>query len=296
MIDLHIHSTFSDGTATPEEIVVEAKRLGLTTIALTDHDNMGGIPDFMDACRKEGVIGISGIEVSAALPEKFADSTLHILGYGLDPQNLQVKELLGRVLDGRAWRNEQIMERLIDIGVGLDWGEVEACAGEDVIGRPHIAQAMVDREYVSTVQEAFDRYLAKGAPAYVDRYRLYPEEAIKMINEAGGVTFFAHPFTWITDEVLLMEELNKFKTLGVAGIEVYHSDHTVEQVITLLRVARKLDLMVSGGSDFHGELKPLIKLGRGRSNLDIDDSVAEALLVALGSDNPCVCRIEKREE
>jgi hypothetical protein len=288
MIDLHLHSTFSDGSETPEDIVAQAKRIGLKTIALTDHDSMAGVPDFMDACRSEGITGISGVEISAALDEEFSDSTLHILGYGLDPANLYVKELLGRVLDGRAWRNEQIMEKLADIGVGLEWEEVEACATEDVIGRPHIAQAMVDREYVSSLQEAFDRYLAKGAPAYVDRYRLYPAEAIKMIGDAGGLTFFAHPFTWISDEDRLQQELLQFKEMGLAGIEVYHSDHDQEQMIALLRIAKKLDLLVSGGSDFHGESKPLIRIGRGRDNLNIDDSYAAKLIAALGADNPWV--------
>jgi len=288
MIDLHIHSTFSDGSETPEEIVAQARRIGLTALALTDHDNMGGVPDFLEACRTEGITGFSGVEISAALEEEFADSTLHILGYGLDPNNLQVKELLGRVLDGRAWRNEQIMEKLADIGVELEWDAVEACVTEDVIGRPHIAQAMVDREYVSSVQEAFDRYLAKGAPAYVDRYRLYPEEAIRMISEAGGLTFFAHPFTWIDDDARLEAELCKFKSLGLAGIEVYHSDHDQEQMMALLRIANRAELMISGGSDFHGESKPLIALGRGRNNLDINDGCAAALAAALGPDNPWV--------
>jgi hypothetical protein len=287
MIDLHFHSTFSDGSETPEDIVADCKRLGLKAIALTDHDNMAGIPAFLESCRAEGITGIPGVEISAALDESYGeDSTLHILGYGLDPQDSQVRELLGRVLDGRAWRNDQILEKLDDLGVGLDWDEVVACVEEDVIGRPHIAQAMVDREFVSTVQEAFDRYLAKGAPAYVDRYRLFPDEAIKMISDAGGLTFFAHPFTWMTDEKRLEEELRSYKERGLAGIEVFHSDHTEEQVVALLRIAKKVDLLISGGSDYHGETKPLIKLGTGRGNLDISDSYAEALIAALGPESP----------
>ena len=287
MIDLHTHSTFSDGSDAPEKLPRIGRSAGLTAMALTDHDNMGGVPEFLDACRQEGITGISGVEISAALDEKYgANSTLHILGYGLDADNEQVLELLERVLDGRAWRNEQIMERLKDLGVELDWEEVEACAEEDVIGRPHIAQAMVDREYVSTLQEAFDRFLAKDAPAYVDRYRLYPNEAINMINGAGGLTFIAHPFTWIDDERRLEAELAVLKEMGIAGIEVYHSDHNEEQVVALLRIASKLKLMISGGSDYHGECKPLIKLGSGRDNLAIHDHYAQALIDALGRGNP----------
>ncbi len=286
MIDLHIHSTFSDGSDAPEDIVRQSKSLGLKAVALTDHDNMAGVPAFLEACREIGITGIPGVEISAALDERYGqNSTLHILGYGLDYQDSQVRELLSRVLDGRSWRNDQIMAKLDDLGIGLDWEEVEACAGEDVIGRPHIAQAMVDRDYVSTVQEAFDRYLAKGAPAYVDRYRLFPDEAIQMIAGAGGLTFFAHPFTWIKDEKMLEQELAVFKEIGLAGIEAWHSDHTDEQIVALLRIARKLDLMVSGGTDYHGETKPLIKLGSGRGNLCIADMHAEKLIDALGRDN-----------
>ncbi len=289
MIDLHMHSTFSDGSEPPEELPRLGRRYGLTAMALTDHDNMAGVSEFLNACRQEGITGISGVEISAALDDRYdPHSTLHILGYGLSADDVQVRELLERVLDGRAWRNEQIMARLAELGLALDWEEVEACSEEDVIGRPHIAQAMVDREYVSTVQEAFDRYLAKGAPAYVDRYRLYPDEAAAMIKGAGGVTFCAHPFTWIEDERQLEKELAAFKEMGLAGIEVFHSDHTQEQVVALLRTAAKLDLMISGGSDFHGECKPLIKLGSGRDNLAIDDRYAEALINALGHDNPNV--------
>lgn len=288
MIDLHIHSTFSDGSETPAKIVAQARQIGLTAVALTDHDNMAGVPAFMDACRREGITAFSGVEISAALDEEYAASTLHILGYGLDPHNSQLQELLNRVLDGRAWRNQQIMEKLTKIGVGLDWDEVQSLAVEDVVGRPHIAQAMVDHKYVATMQEAFDRYLAKGAPAYVDRYRLDPEKAIGMIREAGGLAFVAHPFTWIDDEAKLEQELRQYQRLGLSGIEAYHSDHDNEQIVAMLRIANKLGLMVSGGTDFHGSIKPLIRLGRGRGNLNVDDVRAHALAEALGRDNPWV--------
>ncbi|MFA7173977.1 MAG: PHP domain-containing protein [Kiritimatiellia bacterium] len=282
MIDLHIHSTFSDGSETPERIAAMARQIGLTAVALTDHDNMAGVPAFMQACRREGITAFSGVEISAALDEEYAASTLHLLGYGLDPHNPELQQLLGRVLDGRAWRNEQIMAKLAKIGVALDWGAVQATAAENVIGRPHIAQAMVVGNYVSSLQEAFELYLAKGAPAYVDRYRLNPEQAIQAIKAAGGLTFVAHPFTWIDDAARLEHELRHLQQLGLAGIEAYHSDHNTEETVALLRVAKKLGLMVSGGSDFHGACKPLIRLGRGRGNLNIASARADALAEALG--------------
>jgi 3',5'-nucleoside bisphosphate phosphatase len=291
MIDLHTHSTFSDGTEPPAALARLGRRLGLTALALTDHDTMAGVPAFLDACRAEGIVGISGVEISAEVDvaEHGGGSTLHILGYGVDPRNPQVCELLGRVLDGRAWRNGEILARLDGLGLRLERDAVAACAGEDVVGRPHIARAMIDRGYVATAQEAFDRYLAKGAPAYVDRYRLRPDEAITMIRAAGGLPFFAHPFTWIAEERRLETELAALRERGLAGIEVWHSDHTGEQVVALLRMALRLGLMISGGSDYHGAAKPLIRLGTGRGNLDVAGKYAESLIDALGRGNPNIC-------
>jgi len=214
--------------------------------------------------------------------------SLHILGYGLNPEHPLVQESLGRVLDGRSWRNEQILAKLNELGLELDWSEVQACAGEDVVGRPHIAQALIGRDYVSSVEEAFDRYLAKGCPAYVDRYRLYPEEGIRMIREAGGVAVIAHPFSWETDEAKLEAGLRELKGQGLAGVEAVYSEHTAEQTITLLRLAKRLGLLTTGGSDYHGIAKPDIALGRGFGALCVPDDYLAPLLAALGEGNPWV--------
>jgi len=286
MIDLHLHSTNSDGSETPEELVMGGRRAGLTAMALTDHDNMGGIPEFLAACRTQGMTGIAGVEISAAVEE--GHGTLHILGYGADPGHPLMKENLDRVLDGRAWRNEQILARLNELGLELDWSEVQACAGEDVVGRPHIAQALIGRDYVSSVAEAFDRYLAKGCPAYVDRYRLYPEEGIRMIREAGGVAVIAHPFTWETDETKLEAGLRELKAQGLAGVEAVYSEYKAEQTITLLRLAKRLGMLTTGGSDYHGLAKPDIALGRGFGTLCVPDEYLAPLLRALGENNPWV--------
>ncbi len=286
MIDLHLHSTNSDGSETPEELVMGGRRAGLTAMALTDHDNMGGIAEFLAACRTQGMTGIAGVEISAAVEE--GHGTLHILGYGADPEHPLMKENLDRVLDGRAWRNEQILARLNELGLELDWSEVQACAGEDVVGRPHIAQALIGRDYVSSVAEAFDRYLAKGCPAYVDRYRLYPEEGISMIREAGGVAVIAHPFTWETDEARLEAGLRELKAQGLAGVEAMYSEYKAEQTITLLRLAKRLGLLTTGGSDYHGLAKPDIALGRGFGTLCVPDEYLTPLLRALGENNPWV--------
>lgn len=286
MIDLHVHSTNSDGSETPEELVVRGRQTGLTAMALTDHDNMGGVDEFLAACRRHGMTGIAGVEISANVEE--GHGTLHILGYGVNPKLPLVEESLGRVLDGRAWRNERILEKLNGLGLELEWAEVQACAGEDVVGRPHFAQALIDRGHVSSVSEAFDRYLAKGRPAYVDRYRLYPEEGIRMICEAGGVAVIAHPFSWELDEAKLEAGLRELKAVGLVGIEAQYSEHTPEQTVTLLRLAKKLDLLTTGGSDYHGQTKPDIALGKGFGSLCVPDDYLLPLLKVLGPDNPWV--------
>lgn len=286
MIDLHVHSTYSDGTETPEELVSRGRRIGLKAMALTDHDTMGGMEAFLGACRLQGMTGIAGVEISAAVEE--GHGGLHLLGYGLTPGHTRVKERLESVLNGRARRNEQILAKLKELGLKLEWAEVQAFAGEDLIGRPHFAQALIAREYVASVREAFDRYLAKGRPAYAERYRLSPEECIRTIREAGGVAVIAHPFSWETDDAKLEEGLRQLKDLGLAGIEAVYSEYNQEQTVTLLRLAKKLDLLKTGGSDYHGTAKPDIALGRGFGSLCVPDDYLQPLLQALGRDNPWV--------
>jgi len=291
MIDLHLHSTNSDGADTPEELVLRGRQIGLKAMALTDHDNMGGVEDFLAACRVNAMTGIAGIEISAAVEE--GHGTLHILGYGLQPHHPSVVENLGRVLDGRAWRNEQILEKLNGLGMELEWDEVLACAGEDVVGRVHFAQALIDRDYVSSVPEAFEKYLAKGRPGYVDRYRLYPAEGIQMIREAGGVAVIAHPFTWELDEASLEAGLRELKEAGLMGVEAVYSEYNAEQTVTLLRLAKKLDLLTNGGSDYHGLAKSDLSLGKGFGSLCVPDSYLPPLLQALGPENPWVAVAEE---
>lgn len=292
MIDLHLHSTNSDGSETPEELVVHGRRIGLTAMALTDHDNMSGSEAFLKACRAHGMIGIAGVEISVAVEE--GQGSLHILGYGMDPGHPLMKENLERVLDGRVWRNDQILFKLNELGLELEWSEVRECAGEDVVGRPHIAQALIDRDYVSSVEEAFDRYLAKGRPAYVDRYRLYPAEGIRMIREAGGVAVIAHPFTWEEDESKLEAGLKNLKAQGLMGIEAMYSEYSAERTVTLLRLAKKLGFLTTGGSDYHGLAKPDLEMGKGFGSLCVPDDYLQPLLKAIGPESPWVAKKTER--
>lgn len=273
MIDLHTHSTFSDGSLTPEKLVQEAVRAGLAAVALTDHDNVAGVPGFLSAAAKMPLRAISGVEISA----DFRPGTMHILGYFVDPNSEPLEEALKWIREGRELRNEQILKKLVELGLKITWDEVKSYAGEDVVGRPHFAQALLARGYVRSKDEAFERYLGKGKAAYADRRRFSPTDCIRLIREAGGVAVLAHPFTLgiSLDELRFL--LRQLKDSGLGGVEAIYTEHTAEMRSAYEAMARALDLVVTGGSDFHGALMPDIKLGRGFGNLEVPDVIVEQL-------------------
>lgn len=273
MIDLHTHSTFSDGSLTPEELVAEAQKAGLVAIALTDHDTTAGLERFLDACCTTTVRGIPGVEISA----DFQPGTLHMLGYFVDPNHAPLEESLRWIREGRELRNAQILEKLQRLGLNVTWEEVKSYAGEDVVGRPHFAQALVARGYVKTKDEAFERFLGKGKPAYADRRRFAPEECIRLIHEAGGSAVLAHPFTLGLMDREIKEFVQRLKANGLDGIEVFYTEHTVEMTRKYAEMAKELKLIATGGSDFHGALAPDVRLGRGFGNLVVSDSVLNEL-------------------
>jgi len=274
MIDLHIHSTFSDGSLTPEQLVRQAWELGLTAIALTDHDCIDGIAPFLDACRRYSVRGIAGVEISADVPR----GTLHMLGYCIDPADSELGVVLRRIRAGRDERNRAILEKLNALGAKLDWSEVAAFAHEEVVGRPHFAQALVAKGVVESSEAAFERYLGKGKPAYVERYRLSAVDCIAVIKGAGGVPVLAHPFTLELTGTGLRDYVGELRQKGLEGIEVYYSEHTEEQTREYMALARKFDLAMTGGSDFHGEINPAIKMGRGFGSLHVPDELLPSLV------------------
>jgi len=278
VIDLHVHSTFSDGSLTPTQLVERARTVGLKAMALTDHDSMSGLDEFLSACREAegGPIGIPGVEISADVPH----GTLHMLGYFMDAHNQAMAGMLRDIREGRRIRNEKILTKLNEMGLQLSWDEVNAFAshcGDDVVGRPHFAQAMVARGFVSSHEEAFERYLAKGQPAYTDRFRLSPEESLKIIRGAGGVPVLAHPSTLKLSNGALRTLVKDLAALGLQGIEVYYSEHSPRQIQQYLSLAREYALVATGGSDFHGGLNPAIELGRGFGSLNVPDEVADEL-------------------
>ena len=273
MIDLHMHSTFSDGSLTPVQLAAEAARAKLTAAALTDHDGTTGVQPFLDACTALGVRGIPGVEISV----ESTHGTMHMLGYFIDHASAALEAELVKMRGGREIRNQLILKKLNEIGFSLTWDEVADYAVEDVVGRPHFAQAMKARGYVKSKDEAFDRYLGKNKAAYMERYRMTAEESVRMIRGAGGVPVLAHPFTLGLGRKALREQVAELAAMGLQGIEAYYSEHDAGQVRLCLGLAREFNLVASGGSDFHGAINPDIRMGYGFGNLSIPDDLVELL-------------------
>lgn len=268
MIDLHFHSIFSDGDLTPEELAALGKKAGLTALSLTDHDTLEGVPRFLAACRAEGIEACSGVEISA----EFNPGTMHMLGYFVDPANAPLADALINIRDGRRLRNLKIVEQLRALGCDMTYEECAAEAGGDVVGRPHIALVLEKKGYVKNKDEAFEKYLAKGKPGYVPRFRLLPAECVKIIREAGGVAVLAHPFTLQLKPEELRRAVADLAAAGLGGLEVHYSEHTDEQTRQYRELAVESGLVVTGGSDFHGRITPDIRLGRGFGRLEIPDA------------------------
>lgn len=287
MIDLHVHSVYSDGSDTPAELVRLAVESGVTGLALTDHDTMDGAGEFLDACRAAAITGISGIELSC--DPLGSDEELHILGYGLNPKHPLAVEKLAWADEKRVERNRRIVAKLNDLGFPLTWEEVLAQTEKGVVGRPHIAKALLARQLVSSVSQAFSLYLSKGKPAYQEREHMSPQEGIAMIHEAGGVAVVAHPFLWFKNPQTLGEGLRKLKEMGADGVEVRYSTHTPEQMMALLRMAGEIGLFPTGGSDYHGTAKPDIQIGCGFGSLCVPDDYLNAIFRAIhATENPFV--------
>jgi len=279
-LDLHLHTTHSDGSCTPTEVVGLAHRVGVTAMAITDHDITTGLVEAMTAGEACGIEVIPGVEISSS----FGNSEVHILGYFLDWEDIDLNKRLKTLRDSRHRRNPKIVEQLQNLGIDLTYEEVRALAGSDSVGRPHIARALMDKGIVSSAKEAFDRFLADGRPAYVPRDLPAPVEAIHWIKAAGGLAVLAHP-TWVRcADRSLAELVRQLKADGLDGVEVYYSTHAARQTREYLSLAQQLGLLVTGGSDFHGLTKPDIEVGIGKGSLHIPTSLLPKMkdLVARG--------------
>jgi len=244
--DLHVHTRFSDGLDTPEQVVVKAKKLGLKAIAITDHDVIDGIPEALEAKKKHDLQVIPGLEFTTEIPE----AEIHILGYFIDCNNAPLKEILEKIQQSRRTRIHKILEKLADIGISIDLNKVLALCGDGSAGRPHVARALIEEGVVKSIREAFHKYLGWKGPAYVPHFKLSPFEAIKYIVDAGGIAVYAHPVISNYDEII-----PDLISCGLKGIEVYYPSHSNTAIKHYLDLAKKYGLLVTGGSDYHGSIQ-----------------------------------------
>lgn len=272
-IDLHLHTTHSDGSFPPADVLAFAQTAGVTALAITDHDIVAGIPEAMELGSRLGIEIIPGVEISS----RYGDGELHILGYCFDWQQPVLNERLKTLRESRHERNPRIIQRLNDLGLPMTYEEVRELAGTESVGRPHIARVLMNKKLVRSAKEAFDRYLAEGRPAFVPRQLPDPMEAVTWICEAGGVAVLAHP-TWVKESSEGLARLvAQLKGAGLGGIEVHYSTHNARQTDEYLSLAKRLNLLVTGGSDFHGVTKPDIGVGTGRGDLKVSDKLLEPL-------------------
>ncbi len=271
-IDLHTHSTVSDGSMSPAELVIHAKEMGLSAIALTDHDTIDGIEEALIQAEKSGVEVIPGVEISVDYyPE------MHIIGYFNKDTYKNVNNILEIMKENRNKRNPKIVNKLNEMGMVLTMRDVEDEAKGNVVGRPHIAETLYKKGYVKSLNEAFEKYLSEGKPAYFRRSKISAKEGIREILKADGVPVLAHP-RFLHKSINELDGLFKeLKTYGLEGVEAYYSENTSDETGNLLRLAMKHEFIVTGGSDFHGTYKEGIELGKGRGNLKVPYELLDKL-------------------
>ena len=258
MVDLHSHTDKSDGTLSPAELIDLARRNGLRTLAITDHDTVAGYDEGAPYARAAGLELICGVELSA----KFHGRSVHVLGYFFsEPPGEEFRAHLRRLETSRRERNGRLAARLRELGLQVEREEAEKL-GHSQIGRPHFARLLVEKGYVADIREAFDRYLDESAPGYVERRDPSLENVIHWIHGAGGLASWAHPVRMVKESGLPVETLfREMAEQGMDAIEAYHSDHSAEDQAQYLALAAQIGLAVTGGSDFHGDSKPHIDLG-----------------------------------
>lgn len=279
LIDLHVHSTASDGSLSPLEILTLARESGIQAISLTDHDSIDGIREIQEQIHHFSLEFITGVELSCAPPISFKTAgSIHLLGYGFSIYDRELNRLLETARVSREQRNPRIIRALNDLGIDISLEEVQARFGPGLTGRPHIAELLKEKGIVADFGQAFDQYLGKGKPAYVNKGNVSCEQAIQVILGAGGIPVLAHPglLNLGSHEVLdaFVQALVEF---GLQGIEVYYTDHDDTTTAFLKSLAKGKKLLVTGGSDFHGAFTPGVLLGQGRRNIRVEYSLFKAL-------------------
>ena len=280
-IDLHIHSSSSDGTDSPAQIVRQAKALGLAAIALTDHDTVDGVPEALAAGRELGLEVVPGCEIAAETPY----GEMHILGLWPDLEDSAFLQLLARQRQMREQRNQEILDKLKTFAINIEMAELNAEGGgnSNSTGRPHIARALMSKGFVSSISEAFNKYLAAGRKAYVDRKLMQPKDVLAVLKKSGATTVIAHPMALPAPLDWLDEQVAEFVSLGLLdAIEAYHPEHDAAKLAKAIALAKKYHLLLSGGSDYHGKIKPTIYLGKGTGSLRVCVQLLELMKAARG--------------
>ncbi|MDD3825659.1 MAG: PHP domain-containing protein [Anaerolineae bacterium] len=253
-VDLHSHTTASDGGLAPQDLVARAASLGIEVLAITDHDTTTGVPAALAAARRLDIVVVPGVEISALSGRE----EIHLLGYFVDVENEELQAFLGRTRVARRERAEKMLARLAQLGLAVEWERVVELAGEEgSIGRPHVATTLLEAGLIHSWDEAFERWIGRGCPAYVERYKLTPEDAIDLVRASGGLPVLAHPYIYTRKgerkkDLDLKHWLPRLVRAGLAGIEVYYPNYPRRVSRSLLEMALYYGLMISGGSDFHG--------------------------------------------
>lgn len=273
--DFHTHSTHSDGKLTPPQLAALAVKNGVRAMALSDHDSTAGLPEMAAALAPHGVRLVPGVELSTDIP----GSEVHVLGYFMDVADPTFQSELTRFREGRLGRGMAMIEKLRGLGMDVSWERVQEIAGDASVGRPHVAQHLLERGYVTSIPDAFDRFIGRNGPAYAEREKLTPAQAVALIRGAGGIAVVAHPHYTRDHEAVLAE----LKEQGLTGMEVYYRDLPPEKVAELLALAKRLGLLPTGGSDFHGLGNPG---EREPGDIPLPDEAMDALLKA---GDACAC-------
>ncbi len=272
-IDMHVHSSASDGTCSPSALLAEAKKAGLSAIALTDHDTMDGICEAAKAAKELGMELVPGVELST----EYAGSEIHVLGYYVSPEYPKLKAMLEEFRDFRDTRNVRMVKRLQEEGFSITMEQLTEQFPDCVLTRAHIARYLCETGQLPDVRTVFAEYLGENCRCYIDRPKISPVEAVTLIREAGGLAVLAHPVLCQLEEAQLRQMIMEMKDAGMCGLEAVYSENTKEDEARMRALADQAGLLITGGSDFHGKNKPDIHLGTGKGDLHIPYDFLEAL-------------------
>ena len=280
LIDLHVHSNYSDGSLSPSELIDLAIKKDLSVIALTDHDTLAGIDEAQRAVNSKKEKGfnitlVPGVEISIF----YKGHDIHILGLLIDNSNTSLNKALEEANNKRNIRNEKIADKFRNDGIPITIEKLQEKAEDSVITRAHFAMYLVEHGYAKSTNDAFNRFLSKDSPYYVARDYLSPEKGIELIHGANGLAFIAHPLLYDFTQSQVIEMIEDFKKMGIDGIEAIYSSNTKEQESFLIDLAKENNLLITGGTDFHGDVKPDLELGKGKGNMKIPYSIYEKMLI-----------------